>query len=98
MLRGVVQPRDANSSRSGNIRSTGQKDRRWKKSENKNKTSTPTTTTTTTKRNLRGVGSRLLRMAHIEGGTATLFCCSWRLVWVGMCGGERGEEATRKYK
>ncbi len=33
MLRGVVQPREANSSRSGNIRSTGQKGRRWKKKQ-----------------------------------------------------------------
>jgi len=107
MLRGVVQPREANSSRSGNIRSTGQKDRRWKKSKNnknKNKTSTTTTTTTTTtKRFPAGVGSRLLRMAHIQGGRdgdAVLLQLEVG-VWVGddvWGGGERGEEATRKYK
>jgi hypothetical protein len=68
-----------------------------RRNKNKNKTSTTTTTTTTTKRFHAGVGSRLLRMAHIQGGTATAVLLQLEVGVGGMCGGRgRGRKRRRR--
>jgi hypothetical protein len=93
MLRGVVQPREANSSRSGNIRSTGQKDRRRKKKQEQEKDVDDDDDQEIS------CGSGVPSSAHgaHTGRDGDGVLLQLEVGVGGMCGGERGEEATRKY-
>jgi hypothetical protein len=97
MLRGVLQSREANSSRSGNIRSTGQKDRRWKKKQEQEEDVDDDDDDDDDDQEIScesGVPSSAHGAHTGRDGDAVLL--QLEVGVGGMCGGERGEEATRK--